>query len=411
MQRASKVEGTSAKQVAEALLGVALLGCAACSSSGSNASTGADASCASSGDYAPDGSFDPIYACSPPLVNAPEWTVESAGFHDAWSLMNVNALDNVYEPNALVDHTPYLPAPSMGTGPVKSGIEILHRLIPNLDCVLDDGVRDVVSVRDDGGLLVTKAVLYNVTGTYQGAPINWHGLSFTHTQLADAGDPNILVAEEVSYDDNLSFVTQLPGWCALGTADAGDTVPPGVWVPTDGGEQHYLRGVIDTKPAAEGGTDAEDFKATAQSVLEAAYGGAVTRLSELYTSDCVIDNSVFPEIDGLAAWEQYLTDVRTAFPDLRLTLDEVAYQAGGAKAAFHYTLTGTNTATSSVFNFPPTGKQVTWRGVSMLYLQDGKIQKQIRIEDNLGLYYELGQVYVSGAAGQMIFPLLKAVGQ
>jgi predicted ester cyclase len=344
-------------------------------------------------------------------VSAPEWAVESAGFHDAWSLMNVNALDNVYEPNVLVDHTPYLPAPSMGTQPVKTGIEILHKLISNLDCVLDDGVRDVVAVRDGSGLLVTKAVLYNVTGTYQGASINWHGLSFTHTQLVDAGDSNILVAEEVSYDDNLSFVTQLPGWCALGAADAGNTVPSGVWVPTDGGEQHYLRGVIDTKPAAEGGTDAQDFKATAQSVLEAAYGGATSRLAELYTSDCVIDNSVFPEINGLPAWEQYLTDVRTAFPDLQFTLDELAYEAGGTKAALHYTLTGTNTGTSPAFDFPPTGKQVTWRGVSMLYLQGGKIQKQVRIEDNLGLYYELGQVYVSGAAGQMIFPLLQAAGQ
>jgi predicted ester cyclase len=410
MLGATRVEEGRAKRATAALTGVALLGCAACSSSGANAGT-TDASCASSGDYAPDASFDPIYACSPPLVNAPEWTVESAGFHDAWSLMNVNALDTVYSSTVLVDHTPYLPAPSMGPQPVESGIEVLHKLIPNLDCVLDDGVRDVVAVRDADGLLVTKAVLYNVTGTYQGAPINWHGLSFTHTKLADAGDPNILVAEEVSYDDNLSFVTQLPGWCALGTADAGNTVPSGVWAPTDGGEQRYLRGVIDTKPAAEGGTGAEDFKATAQSVLQAAYGGAVSRLGELYTNDCVIDNSVFPEIDGLAAWEQYVTDVRTAFPDLTLTLDEVAYQADGTKAALHYTFTGTNTGTSPAFNFPPTGKAVTWRGVSMLYLQDGKIQKQIRIEDNLGLYYELGQVYVSGAAGQMIFPLLQISGQ
>jgi hypothetical protein len=49
-------------------------------------------------------------------------------------------------------------------------------------------------------------------------------------------------------------------------------------------------------------------------------------------------------------------------------------------------MSGTNTGTSPVFNFPPTGKAVTWRGVSMLYLQAGKIQKQIRLEDNLGLY-------------------------
>ncbi len=406
MGHANDTNGAGARRLGKALLGLTLLGCVACSSSGGSSS---NENCSPSSDP-PDASFDPIYECSPPMVSAPEWTVASAGFHDAWSLMNVNALDDVYAPNVLVDHTPYLPAPSTGTQPVKTGIEFLHQLIPDLDCVLDDGVRDVVAVRDSDGLMVTKAVLYNVTGTYSGQPINWHGLSFTHTQLTGPTDPNILIAEEVSYDDNLQFVTQVPGWGALGAPDAGDAFPSGLWAPTNGSEQRYLRGVIDAKPAAEGGTAAQDFKATALSVLPAAYGGAPSRLAELYTTDCVIDNSVFPEIDGLTAWEQYLTDVRTAFPDLQMTLDEVAYEAGGAKAALHYTFSGTNTGTSPAFDFPPTGKAVVWRGVSMLYLQNGKIQKQIRIEDNLGLYYALGQVHVSGAAGGMIDQLLQLSG-
>jgi predicted ester cyclase len=328
--------------------------------------------------------------------------------------MNVNALDTVYAPDVLVDHTPYLPAPSTGTEPVKQGIQLLHQEIPNLDCNLADGVRDVVAVRNADGLgkalVETQAALYTVTGTVAGQQISWHGLSFTHTLLANDSDTNHLFAEEVSYDDNLSFVIQFPGWGALGTATSSNAFPAGIYKPTDGTEQRYLRGVIDAKPAAQGGTAAEAFKATAQSVLQAAYGGATSRLGELYTTDCIVDNSVFPEINGLPAWEQYLTDVRTAFPDLQLTLDEVAYEAGGAKAAIHYTLKGTNTGTSAAFNFPPTGKALVWRGVSMLYLQNGKIQKQIRIEDNLGLYYELGQVYVSGAAGQMISSLLQLAG-
>jgi predicted ester cyclase len=398
----------SAIRTSEALLVVALLGCAACSSSGDGAKS-ADAGCAT-GDYPQDGAFDPLYACSAPVVGTPAWTVEENGFHKAWSLMDVNALDTVYAPDVLVDHTPYLPAPSMGTAPVKEGIQILHQEVPDLDCNLADGLRDVVAVRDPQGLIATEAALYTVTGTVDGTPINWHGLSFTHTLLKDPTDTNTLIAEEVSYDDNLSFVIQFPGWGALGTATASNAFPSGIYAPTNGSEQRYLRGIIDAKPAAQGGTPAQDFKATAQSVLEAAYGGATGRLAELYTSDCIIDNSVFPEIDGLSAWEQYVTDVRTAFPDLRLTLDEVAYEAGGAKAAIHYTLKGTNTGTSPAFNFPATGKALVWRGVSMLYLANGKIQKQIRIEDNLGLYYELGQVYVSGSAGQMISSLLQLAG-
>jgi steroid delta-isomerase-like uncharacterized protein len=403
---ASDEEGAWARRVAGGLAGLALLGCAACSGGNNDK---ADAGCAS-GDYAPDASFDPLYACSPPYVTTTDWTAQANAFHTAWSLINVNALDAVYAPNVLVDHTPYLPAPSMGTQPVKQGIQLLHTLIPDLDCVLDDGVRDVVVVRDAQGLLQTDAALYNVTGTYQGQKINWHGLSFTHTILTGPTDPNIQFAEEVSYDDNLSFVVQVPGWGAVGAPDGGNAFPAGIFVPTNGSEQRYLRGVIDAKPAAQGGTAAQDFKAMAQTVLQAAYGGDTSRLGELYTNDCVIDDSVFPEVNGLPAWTQYLTDVRTAFPDLQLTLDEVAYQADGAKAAIHYTMKGTNTGTSAVFNFPPTGKAVVWRGVSMLYLRNGKIQKQTRIEDNLGLYYELGQVYVSGAAGQTINSLLQVAG-
>jgi hypothetical protein len=86
MLRAMNVEGVGAKRTLGKLLGLGLLGCAACSSSG-NDTNSADAGCAPSGDYPADGSMDPLYACSPSLTTTGEWAAESQAFHVAWSLI------------------------------------------------------------------------------------------------------------------------------------------------------------------------------------------------------------------------------------------------------------------------------------------------------------------------------------
>lgn len=74
-----------------------------------------------------------------------------------------------------------------------------------------------------------------------------------------------------------------------------------------------------------------------------------------------------------------------AFPDLHITLDDVL--VSGERAALYWTWTGTQHGT--FMNIPPTGHQVKVRGSSLITLNDGKIQRAVRIWDLAGLLRDL----------------------
>jgi len=89
---------------------------------------------------------------------------------------------------------------------------------------------------------------------------------------------------------------------------------------------------------------------------------------------------------GLAGLKDVLRGMRTAFPDMRWTVEEQI--AEGNKVATRFEWTGTHRG--EFFGVPATGRAVKVWGVVMDRLEGGKIKDTRIIMDTLGLMTQLG---------------------
>jgi steroid delta-isomerase-like uncharacterized protein len=87
-----------------------------------------------------------------------------------------------------------------------------------------------------------------------------------------------------------------------------------------------------------------------------------------------------------AGQRQLLTQFRTAFPDARLTIDEII--AEGDRVAFRSTMRATHQG--EFFGIPPTGKQVAVGLVDVIHIRNGKFVEQWGGPNLLDLVQQLG---------------------
>ena len=133
----------------------------------------------------------------------------------------------------------------------------------------------------------------------------------------------------------------------------------------------------------------EKNKAIARRSLEEIWSqGKMDVIDELIAADCVLHNPAFPDIHGPEGYKQLVADVRSAFPDLRLTVyDQIAE---GDKVVTRWTLTGTHKG--DFMGIPPTGVQVTVTGIDIDRIAGGKIVEEWTNDDVLGLMQQLGVI-------------------
>lgn len=77
---------------------------------------------------------------------------------------------------------------------------------------------------------------------------------------------------------------------------------------------------------------------------------------------------------------------RHSFPDLTYTIDEIV--AEGDRAAVRWTATGTHQGAYGLT--APTGRQVSWSGISLFQIIDGKVSEVWVSEDWKGVERQLG---------------------
>lgn len=92
---------------------------------------------------------------------------------------------------------------------------------------------------------------------------------------------------------------------------------------------------------------------------------------------------------GLTGFQQFVSMVSTAFPDLHVTLEDII--AEGDKVVVRLTVSGTHRGMFMV-KIPPTDKHVTWRGIDIIRIADGKIVERWNERDLLGLMQQLGVI-------------------
>lgn len=113
----------------------------------------------------------------------------------------------------------------------------------------------------------------------------------------------------------------------------------------------------------------------------------------------VLDTLIAPDADdhstvggqpktekGSASFRAIVSMFRAAMPDIRLTIDDEVY--AGDKVVHRWHLVGTDTG--GVMGMPPSGKQLTFSGITTVRMRDGKIVERWANVDELGLLQQLG---------------------
>ena len=108
-------------------------------------------------------------------------------------------------------------------------------------------------------------------------------------------------------------------------------------------------------------------------------------LDELIAEDIAFRGSLGVTVKDRAGFRQYLELVRGAFPDFHNAIEELL-EAGDRVVA---RLTYRGTHRGELFGIPATGKQVTYSGIAIFRLVEGRIVEGFVLGDALGVLQQL----------------------
>ncbi|WP_203337684.1 ester cyclase [Nocardioides limicola] len=112
-------------------------------------------------------------------------------------------------------------------------------------------------------------------------------------------------------------------------------------------------------------------------------------IDELVSDDVVSYDPAFPEpVRGKAAYRAVCEEFAKVFPELHITIEEQI--ADGDTVVTRWSATGRQGG--ELFGVPATGKQVSFTGVDIHRVLDGKIIEEHGQWDTLGLMRQLGVV-------------------
>ena len=116
-------------------------------------------------------------------------------------------------------------------------------------------------------------------------------------------------------------------------------------------------------------------------------GGDVTIVDNIYSEDCLYHNADFVDVKGLEKIKGFVKWVYTAYPDFSITFDEPMKFKDRTVTTFK--ATGTNDGPLAE-DMPPTGKKMSFNGVTITKIENGKIIETWAYYNQLPFYKQLG---------------------
>jgi len=149
-------------------------------------------------------------------------------------------------------------------------------------------------------------------------------------------------------------------------------------------------GVIPAPPQPAPATTPEHNKAIARRYFDVLMNqGRLEIIPDLLTPDFAFRIPTLPEpVHGFEGMKQFVTGLRTAFPDLCFTMDREA--AEGDKVAVRWYITGTHKG--PFLGAPPTGNAIKDQGIDIFRIRDGRIAEIWVNENDLGLLQQIGLI-------------------
>ena len=123
--------------------------------------------------------------------------------------------------------------------------------------------------------------------------------------------------------------------------------------------------------------------------------GNLDLVNELIAPDHINNDPVNP-IRGRDAYRDLVVKYRTAFPDLRLEVDEIFSAGDRVVCRYH----GTGTQRGELEGIAPTGREANVPGIFITRIADGQLQESWINWDALGLMQQLGVVTLPGKAAE-----------
>ena len=131
----------------------------------------------------------------------------------------------------------------------------------------------------------------------------------------------------------------------------------------------------------------EENEAVGRRAFDEVAMGDMTAVDEIIAPEFVRhDLAGGPETHGPDGVKRLIAGLRTAFPDLRMTIEDIF--SDGDKVVVRFTASGTHSGPFMVI--APTGRAVTWSGVNIYRVADGRIRETWQLADGLGLLRQLG---------------------
>lgn len=116
--------------------------------------------------------------------------------------------------------------------------------------------------------------------------------------------------------------------------------------------------------------------------------GSLEVLDEIMAPDFVSHGPTHDETKNLDDFRTFVAAMRSAFPDLVITAEQVI--ADGERMAVAWRVTGTNTGTLD--ELPATGQSASLLGVTLYRFADGKIAESWYAWNELDLLTQLGLI-------------------
>ncbi len=130
----------------------------------------------------------------------------------------------------------------------------------------------------------------------------------------------------------------------------------------------------------------QDNLATNTKLGEAVSSGDFAEFDQVF-SPGVIDHDPAPDQGpGPQGFKNFFTMLRSAFPDLKVTVDRLVQNE--TDVAMAYTIHGTHKG--AFLGIAPTGKTITARGVQIARFENGRIVERWGSSDELGIVKQLG---------------------
>jgi len=139
----------------------------------------------------------------------------------------------------------------------------------------------------------------------------------------------------------------------------------------------------------------EELKAKIRRAGEEAWlKGNVDAFDEVYAADYIWHRPPLPDLSGLEAVKESVTDMRSAYSDIQISYEEMLGE--GDSLAYRFTWRARHTGQSPTLPIPPTGKEVLLQGCIVVHLAGGKIVEEFEYSDYLGFMQQLGVVPALG---------------